>query len=73
VTLGTGGHVLMDERPSKVETIRRPIRVLLLDDLAENLLLRSTILRKHGYEAITSSSVEEAEYKRHDIDIAEDG
>jgi len=60
----------MDEKPSKVETIRRPIRVLLLDDLKENLLLRSTILRKHGYEAITSSSVEEAESKLQDIDIA---
>ena len=40
---------------------RSPIRVLLLDDRADNLLLRAAILRKHGYEAITSSSIEEAE------------
>jgi two-component system, OmpR family, response regulator len=60
----------MDDKPHKVETIRRPIRVLLLDDLEENLLLRSTILRQRGYEAVTSSSVEEAESKLQDIDIA---
>ncbi len=48
----------------------RPIRVLLLDDREENLLLRSTILRKNGYEAVTASSIEEAESKLNDIDIA---
>lgn len=48
----------------------RPIRVLLLDDREENLLLRSTILRKNGYEAVTASSIEEAESKLSDIDIA---
>ena len=47
-----------------------PIRVLLLDDREENLLLRSTILRKHGYGAVTASSIEEAESKLEDIDIA---
>jgi CheY-like chemotaxis protein len=47
-----------------------PIRVLLLDDRADNLLLRAAILRKHGYEAITSSSIEEAEARLNDIDIA---
>ncbi len=48
----------------------RPIRVLLLDDLEDNLILRSTILRQKGYQVVTSSSVEEAERKLHDIDIA---
>lgn len=48
----------------------KPIRVLLLDDREENLLLRSTIIRQHGYEAVTASSIEEAESKLHEIDIA---
>ena len=48
----------------------RPIRVLLLDDREENLLLRSTILRKNGYEAVTAVSIEEAQAKLRDIDIA---
>jgi CheY-like chemotaxis protein len=47
-----------------------PIRILLLDDRDENLLLRSTILRQKGYAVVTSSSIEEAEQKLHDIDIA---
>jgi CheY-like chemotaxis protein len=47
-----------------------PIRVLLLDDHPENLLLRSTILRKHGYLTETASTVEEAEELLDDIDIA---
>src|ERR1051325_5603505 len=47
-----------------------PIRVLLLDDLEENLLLRSTILRQKGYRVVTASTVEEAEQKLGDIDIA---
>jgi CheY-like chemotaxis protein len=49
---------------------KRPIRVLLLDDLQENLLLRSAILRQKGYEVVTSASIEEAEKKLQDIDIA---
>jgi two-component system OmpR family response regulator len=49
---------------------RRPIRVLLLDDLEENLLLRSTILRQKGYEVVTAASVDEAKAKIDDIDIA---
>ena len=49
---------------------KRPFRVLLLDDRADNLILRSAILRKHGYEAVSSSSIEEAEKHLHDIDIA---
>lgn len=48
----------------------RPIRVLLLDDLEENLLLRSTILRQKGYEVVTSASIEEAQARIDDIDIA---
>jgi len=48
----------------------KPIRVLLLDDMEDNLVLRSTILRQRGYEVVTSSSIEEAETKIHDIDIA---
>jgi len=47
-----------------------PIRVLLLDDRKENLILRSAILRQKGYEVVTSSSIEEAEAKLHSIDIA---
>lgn len=48
----------------------RPIRVLLLDDREENLLLRSTILRQKGYNVVTSDSIEDAETKLEDIDIA---
>ncbi|MFB3815729.1 MAG: PAS domain-containing protein [Terriglobales bacterium] len=47
-----------------------PIRVLLLDDRDENLLLRSTILRQKGYEVVTSNSVEDAQTKLDSIDIA---
>ena len=47
-----------------------PIRVLLLDDHADNLVLRSAILRKNGYVSVPASSVEEAEEKIQDIDIA---
>jgi CheY-like chemotaxis protein len=46
------------------------IRVLLLDDHPENLLLRSTILRKYGYIAETASTVEEAIDLLDQIDIA---
>ncbi len=48
----------------------KPIRVLLLDDLEENLILRSTILRQRGYEVVAASTIEEAETKLQDIDIA---
>jgi len=47
-----------------------PIHVLLLDDQVDNLLLRSTILRKHGYLSETASSIEEAEALLDQIDIA---
>ena len=48
----------------------KPIRVLLLDDREENLVLRSAILRQKGYSVVTSSSIEEAESKIEAIDIA---
>lgn len=47
-----------------------PIRVLLLDDREENLVLRSAILRQKGYHVVATSSIEEAEAKLHVIDIA---
>ena len=47
-----------------------PIRVLLLDDQVDNLLLRATILHKHGYLTETASSIEEAEALLHSIDVA---
>ena len=52
------------------QAVEDPIRVLLLDDHPENLLLRSTILRKYGYLTETASTVEEAETMLDDIDIA---
>ena len=53
------------DRPEK-----KPIKVLLLDDRQDNLILRSAILRSNGYEAISSASVEEAETHLDKIDIA---
>src|SRR5450755_3103331 len=47
-----------------------PIRVLLLDDREDNLVLRSAILRQKGYQVVSSSSIEEAEAKLQGIDIA---
>ena len=60
-----GGQVL---GPQAVPA--NPIRVLLLDDREENLVLRSAILRQKGYRVVTSSSIEEAESKLGGIDIA---
>src|ERR1035438_2335134 len=48
----------------------RPIRILLLDDREENLILRSAILRQKGYQVVTTSSIEQAQAKLHEIDIA---
>lgn len=50
--------------------IAEPIRVLLLDDDVDSLLLRSTILRKYGYLTETASTIEEAEEMLDRIDIA---
>src|SRR5271169_74852 len=47
-----------------------PIRVLLLDDREENLVLRSAILRQKGYQVVATGSIEEAEARLHVIDIA---
>lgn len=52
------------------QAVADPIRVLLLDDHSENLLLRSTILRKYGYLTETASTVEQAESLLDSIDIA---
>lgn len=59
-----------EPRESGPQAVEEPIRVLLLDDHPENLLLRSTILRKYGYLTETASTVEEAETMLDDIDIA---
>src|ERR1700744_4000941 len=50
--------------------VETPIRVLLLDDDPENLLLRAAILRKHGYLTDTASSIDEALIFLNKIDIA---
>jgi CheY-like chemotaxis protein len=49
---------------------QKPICVLLLDDREENLLVRSTILRQKGYNIVTAASIQEAETKLGEIDIA---
>lgn len=69
------GLILMptDEKSAIVERRsmgRGPIRVLLLDDSDENLLLRATILRNKGYEVFTAASTEAAEEQLKNIDIA---
>src|SRR5579883_1725146 len=51
-------------------TPEQPVRVLLLDDQEDNLLLRSTILRKYGYLTETASTIGEAEKLLDEIDIA---
>ena len=50
--------------------VEAPIRVLLLDDDPDSLLLRAAILRKHGYLTHTAATVEEAEKLLTSIDIA---
>jgi two-component system, OmpR family, response regulator len=62
----------MQTPPTEIDRSEVPtlIRVLLLDDDPANLILRTAILRKHGYEAIPSSTVEEAEEHLHECDIA---
>jgi two-component system, OmpR family, response regulator len=52
------------------QVVSEPIRVLLLDDHSDNLLLRSTILRKYGYVTEPASTIEEAESLLDSIDIA---
>ncbi|HEY0264939.1 MAG TPA: response regulator [Granulicella sp.] len=61
----------LDRVPAqKKEDITSPVRVLLLDNEPVNLVLRSTILRRHGYECFTVSTMEEATQFFHRIDIA---
>jgi len=52
------------------QATEKPIRVLLLDDFPENLLLRSTILRKYGYLTETASTIHDANVLLDQIDIA---
>jgi two-component system OmpR family response regulator len=59
---------ISDSEAKKIET--KPIRVLLLDDRTDLLILRAAILRQNGYEAVSSSSIEDAESKLNNIDIA---
>ncbi len=59
-----------DSQEQAPQAVADPIRVLLLDDHPDNLLLRSTILRKYGYLTETASTVEEAESLLDQIDIA---
>lgn len=58
------------ESENTSQATAEPIHVLLLDDHPENLLLRSTILRKYGYLTETASTIEEAEKLLDEIDIA---
>src|SRR5664279_3310091 len=65
----------MDEQTSNetvisINSAPKPIRVLLLDDSHENLVLRYVILRQKGYDVVTTASIEEAEAKLDAIDIA---
>jgi two-component system, OmpR family, response regulator len=60
----------MTDGPEKKSEGKKPIRVLLLDDREENLLLRSTILRQQGYDSVTAASIDEALERLNDIDIA---
>ena len=55
---------------SRPDSTKKPIRVLLLDDVYDNLILRAAILRQNGYDAVTSASVDEAERHLANIDIA---
>jgi two-component system OmpR family response regulator len=54
----------------QAEGEEEPIRVLLLDDQVDNLLLRATILHKHGYQTETASTVPEALSLLQSIDVA---
>jgi CheY-like chemotaxis protein len=64
-----------DTEPARTSTLETaaeasPVRVLLLDDQPDNLLLRAAILRKHGYLTETATTVEEAIALLDRIDIA---
>jgi CheY-like chemotaxis protein len=63
---------MSEEKTSATSPQKReaPIRVLLLDDRDENLLLRAAILRQHGYQVVPADSIEVAESRLGEIDIA---
>ena len=61
---------MSDGRIETGKSEKKPIRVLLLDDREDNLIVRAAILRSNGYEAVTSASVEQAETHLGNIDIA---
>ncbi len=68
-----GPPVTSDEAASSTDAEIAPgqlIRVLLLDDHLENLMLRSTILRKYGYITETAGTTHEAIELLEKIDIA---
>src|SRR6202167_3382011 len=65
-----GRAILSAEREAPLHLVEDPIRVLLLDDDPENLLLRAAILRKYGYLTHTASTIREAEKLLNQIDIA---
>jgi len=46
------------------------VRVLLLDDEPDNLFLRTTILRQHGYDCLPASTIEQATELFDSTDIA---
>ena len=59
-----------DRESASLQVVTAPVKVLLLDDHPENLLLRSTILRKYGYLTETATTIGEAEKLLDEIDIA---
>jgi two-component system, OmpR family, response regulator len=64
------GQPIGETGRQSLHLIEDPVRVLLLDDDPENLLLRAAILRKHGYLADTAGTIDEAEKLLNKIDIA---
>jgi two-component system, OmpR family, response regulator len=59
-----------NDRSSNGQSLAEPIRVLLLDDDVDSLLVRSAILRKYGYITVMASTIDEAASLLDDIDIA---
>jgi two-component system, OmpR family, response regulator len=61
---------MADSRDLPSNSIVPNVRVLLLDDEPVNLHLRSAILRQHGYNCISATTIEEAMEHFDAIDIA---
>ena len=55
---------------SEKQSLTTGVRLLLLDDDPANLHLRAAILRQHGYDCVTTSTIEEAVAVLDQIDIA---